>query len=460
MAGLPGIVIQIAAESKKAVTEIDKTSRALEGVGDMSGRTSDTIRSMQGPALAVLGGLAAGGLAAASAASDLEQATGAMTAVFGPNAAAITKASEAANSLGLSTADYNQNAAMMGALLKSTGTASEDLAGSTETLIGSAADMAAQFGGSTTDAVGALTSMLKGQYDVLDNYGVKMTAADVQARAMADGTTTAEAAMAILNDQLIATGTNDAASREMDTLASQTAAAKGAFEDASAELGTALLPYLSTFAGYLADAAGWVKENKDLVAALAIVIGTLAGVVIALNVAMTIYTVVQWAANTALWGFPVIWIVAAIIAVIAAVVLLWKNWDKITAFFKKAWKAIVDTFRTAVSAVKGFLEDLWEKAKTVLNGIIGFINGLIDAWNRLPLGDIGRIPTVGAASVSVAATGTLATSGPSGRAAAGGVVVNFYGVVTDPEGTAREIGRVLAGSAVRNGIVPPGGRTA
>jgi hypothetical protein len=456
MAGLPGVLIRIGAESAQAITEINRTNTALKGMGSTSAGVAAGLRSAMAPAVATLGALAAGGLVAARAASDLEQATGAMTAVFGPNTAAMAKAAEAANSLGLSTADYNQQAALLGSLLRNTGTSADALAGSTESLISTAADMAAQFGGTTSDAVGALSAMLKGSYEVMDNYGVKLTAAEVAAYAAANGMTNAEAAVALMNTQLAQTGAAGAAAREMDTVASQTAQAKAAFEDASAALGTSLLPALTDLAKALKATADWVSKNKTLVVAITAVIGTLAAAVVVLNLAMTAYTAIQWAANTALWGFPVIWIVAAIAAVIAAVLLLWKNWDAITAFFKRTWDAIVRAFKAAAGAIGGYFSDLWDDIRGFINRAIAAVNKLIDAFNKLPGPDLGNIPNVGSRSSGQQAAGRAAGGTPAGY---GGVSINFYGPVTDPEATARAIRRSLVGSAARNGYLAPGDRS-
>lgn len=60
----------------------------------------------------------------------------------------------------------------------------------------------------------------------------------------------------------------------------------------------------------------------------------------------------QWLFNTALFGCPVIWIVAGIMAIIAAVVLLVKYWDEVAAWFKKLWDSIVGIFKAAWEAIK------------------------------------------------------------------------------------------------------------
>ena len=78
----------------------------------------------------------------------------------------------------------------------------------------------------------------------------------------------------------------------------------------------------------------------------------------------------QWVFNTSLYGCPVVWIVAGIMAIIAAVVLLVKYWDEVAAWFKKLWDAIVGIFKAAWEAIKkvwstvtGWFSNLWGRIK-------------------------------------------------------------------------------------------------
>lgn len=48
-------------------------------------------------------------------------------------------------------------------------------------------------------------------------------------------------------------------------------------------------------------------------------------------------TIAQTALNATTWLFPGVWITAAIMAVVAAGILMWKNWDTISAYGKKLW---------------------------------------------------------------------------------------------------------------------------
>lgn len=80
----------------------------------------------------------------------------------------------------------------------------------------------------------------------------------------------------------------------------------------------------------------------------------------------------QWVFNTSLYGCPVVWIVAGIMAIIAAVVLLVKYWDEVAAWFKKLWDAIVGIFKAA-----------WEAIKKVWSTVTGWFSNL---WGRIKAG--------------------------------------------------------------------------
>ena len=119
-------------------------------------------------------------------ASDLEQSVGGVQAVFKEFAPQIQKASEGASqALGLTKNEYNELAAVLGAGLKNKGI--KDFAQQTQGLIGIGADLSAQYGGTTKEAVGALASAMRGEMDPIERYGVTMNAAMLEAEAYAAG---------------------------------------------------------------------------------------------------------------------------------------------------------------------------------------------------------------------------------------------------------------------------------
>jgi hypothetical protein len=67
MAAGIGLVVKIAADTKKAVGDIHDVNQALDGTGTSTSKASKMFGAMKGPALAALAGVATGALAAAGA---------------------------------------------------------------------------------------------------------------------------------------------------------------------------------------------------------------------------------------------------------------------------------------------------------------------------------------------------------------------------------------------------------
>jgi hypothetical protein len=110
------------------------------------------------------------------------------------------------------------------------------------------ADMAATFGGTTAEAVQAISALLRGERDTIEKYGVSIKDADVKARILALGldtsTTAAEKnAVAVASLNLLMEATADTAgqfAREADTLAGAQARMQARIEDGMAEFGQAV----------------------------------------------------------------------------------------------------------------------------------------------------------------------------------------------------------------------------
>ncbi|MGN0710492.1 MAG: phage tail tape measure protein [Anaerovoracaceae bacterium] len=77
-----------------------------------------------------------------------------------------------------------------------------------------------------------------------------------------------------------------------------------------------------------------------------------------------------WSFTAALLANPVTWVVVGIVALIVAIVLLWKNWDKVTAFLKSTWQSFCNSLNTGIGFIKnGFAS------------IVSFITGKME-WFR------------------------------------------------------------------------------
>ena len=182
-------------QASKATTEMDRAQEKAQ-------RNADRWEAI-GTASRVAGaGIAAGLLYATKAASNQEQALGALRAVFRTNTAAMEANAKSATKLGLSTTEYAENAARLGGQLGNLGISQSDLGATTDDLIRKAADMAAQWGGPTSDAVQALGALMRGERDPIEQYGVTINDAMIQAEQAASGLDKTQATLKLLNDQL------------------------------------------------------------------------------------------------------------------------------------------------------------------------------------------------------------------------------------------------------------------
>lgn len=71
----------------------------------------------------------------------------------------------------------------------------------------------------------------------------------------------------------------------------------------------------------------------------------------------------QTALNAVTWLFPGVWITAAIMAVVAAGILLWKNWDEVAAWGKKVWKEVSKAWDNMSYDVKRSYNNMMRDAK-------------------------------------------------------------------------------------------------
>lgn len=503
-----------------AIRIIGDATGAVTALEQVDGSAQSMQASMDKAAIGAgiaLGAITAVAVQAGAAASELEQATGAVDSVFGTYAGRIHEYAEtAAQDVGLAKSEYSQMAAVLGSQLKNMGVDMDDVGGQSKELIELGADLSAMFGGTTSEAVGALSSLLRGERDPIERYGVSLKQADIDAQKMAmglDGLTgeadkaaTTQATLALLTQQTSAAQGQFA--READTAAGAQQRANASWEDAQAALGEALLPIMAEASGKLSELATWVSENTEFVTLLAIAIGVLAGGILVMNGAMKAYaavqaiqTAAQWAQNAAWLANPVTWIILAIIAAIALVVaIIWvwvENWDVLCGAVEDGANVIGD----AMDNTLGWIGDGWESLTGSMTDGVEFVIGKISEllqWIEAVarLGGLGwaydmmpdwPAPTSAASSARTAsadpmlessamamrtmnvqtraASPTVAT--PSSAATGSGVGntyntynnrVDINGTVLDREGTARDLRRILNDSASGNGSTASSGK--
>lgn len=245
------------------IADTKKFSRAFKGLAKETGLSGlaeagkTAVTTLATVAAAGAAAIGVAGAKAVSAAADLEQSTGAIEAVFKSGADQMKAfADTAASSVGLTKNEYQELGTLLGAQLKNGGTSIDQLAGKTNDLIGVAADLAAQFGGTTADAVGALSSALKGERDPIERYGVSLKQASIDAKAAELGFTKVggsfdneaqqAATLALIMEQTA--DAHGAFARESDTLSHQIQVLKAHLGDFAAKAGSLVLPAVTALA--------------------------------------------------------------------------------------------------------------------------------------------------------------------------------------------------------------------
>lgn len=481
------LAVRIIGDASSATAELDKVGKAAEA-------QQATMKKVSIGAGIALGAIAAAATAAGQAASDAQQATGAMESVFGSQFDQMEAfAKKAEQTVGLSNTAYANSATILGAQLKNMGVSADDLSDKTNNLITLGADLASMYGGTTADAVDALSSLLRGERDPIERYGVSINQAAIDAQKAAMGLTgltgaadrnaSMQATLALLTQQTADAHGNFAA--EADTAQGQQQRATAAWADATAQLGQALLPVMTEASQEMSVVAGWVSDNIPLVSALAAVIAVLAAGLLAYSlaqkavaIAQGIQTVAQWASNAAWLASPVTWIILAIIAAIALLVaaglFLIQHWDDVEKVAERVftaigdwWNGVVGMFQDGINAVIGWFDRLFDKAKSVVSGAIpGWMKDVFNiqlaadmstggmpaystSWPPQPGQYIALASVPDQTSTISGYNGTIASSSSTT------IVNNKYEVTVtgaiDPDGTARTIRKVLAQTARSGG---------
>lgn len=281
---------------RDAKRAIDKLEKAGGATGAWASATKKANKAAEPLNKALLGVAAAGAYGVASA-SKQEQAFGALDAIYKGNAEAMKAWSREQTAIGLSAGDAAQQASYLGAMLTGAGVSIDDAAQQSQKLVGLGADLAATFGGETSDAVAALGAAMRGEFDPLEQFGVSIKKADINARVAANGQSelTGEAlrqAEAVALQELLWEKTADAqgqAGREADTVAGATGRARAELETAAAEITEGMLPVVADLAGKLADLAGHFKEHPGLLYALVGALVVAKGALMLNNALMQIY---------------------------------------------------------------------------------------------------------------------------------------------------------------------------
>ena len=223
-----------------------------------------------------------------------------------------------------------------------------------------------------------------------------------------------------------------------DNLAGQLQILKSQLEELAISFGELLMPTVRMIVGWIQKFVDWLNSmdegTRKVIVTIALVAAAIGPVLIivgkVISAVGTIMTIIPKLAgvigivqkafaalNAVMLANPIVLVIAAVAALVAAFIYLWNNceefrqfwidlwesikeiaiavWEGLKEFFSAAWEAIRTTAATVWNAVRDFFSGLWEGIKnifmTVVNAISTFLatawgtikNTVMTVWNAI-----------------------------------------------------------------------------
>mgnify|MGYP000960411665 CR=1 FL=1 len=378
----------------KASGETMKLSNNLENAGRKMNEVGTIAKG------AFLGGVASNAITEISSrlwefgkkslmlSSDLKEVQNVVDTTFGKSSGQINNWSKnALEAYGLSELQAKQYTGTLGAMLKSSGLAGDSIIKMSENMTALSGDFASFYNLDQEAAFEKIQSGISGETEPLKALGINMSVANLEAFALSEGIKTSyskmdQASQTLLRYNYLMSVSGDAQgdfAKTSDQAANQMRLFETNIDQMGSTLAVKVLPAVTEFLKYGNDILMGNKELSPVIygvgAALTslLVISTITKLYDAWKLSTFAMTLAQWGLNTALLANPIGLIIVGIGLLVAAGVLLYRNWDTIKAAAIDLWDKISNTFKNGV------------------NTAIDYVNKLIDGMNLIPGIDIDHI---------------------------------------------------------------------
>lgn len=353
----------------------DGLNRAGESMRQLGAKSTAFVSL---PLLAAFG-------SAQQASSNLGEAQNATNQVFGQASDVISRVGEtSAETMGLSERAFREAVTPMGAMLQNLGFSQAEAADSSVALSQRAADMASVFNTDVGTALEAINAGLRGETDPLEQFGVGMSAAAVEAKAMEMGlgataseltdNEKAQARLALLMEQTngiagdFAATSGEAANKQRILTAEA--------EDAAAKFGNNLQPVMDRVLGIVGglldkfnNLSPGMQQVITYVGLAAIAFGPLVSIVGTLSTVMGFL-----AAN------PIVLVIAAIAAFVVGLIWAYNN----VGWFRDLVDGAFKLIKNVISGVFNWVKGNWPLLLAILTGPIGLAVFFITKhWNTI-----------------------------------------------------------------------------
>ena len=271
------IVFEVTADGKRAIADIKDITRAIEQetkkwdtAAEQS--TEDMGNSFNSMLKKIVGGFSVAkigqmllqfGKDALQAASDLQEVQNVVDTTFGDNSSQIDRwAKNAIQQFGLTETQAKKYASTIGAMMKSSGLAGDEIIGMSENLAGLAADMASFYNLDFDEAFQKIRSGISGETEPLKQLGINMSVANLNAFALQQGLSKtfeqmSQGEQTMLRYQYMMSATADAQgdfARTSSDYANSQRLLQSNIETLKTKLG-------ELFTGPMAQITGWITET-------------------------------------------------------------------------------------------------------------------------------------------------------------------------------------------------------
>jgi phage-related minor tail protein len=363
---------------------------------------------------------------AANSASDFEENVNKINVAFGESADDVLNwAKTASTQFGLSQVAATQAASGFGALGKGIGLSEETAASMSTTLTGLSADLASYFNTSSEDAASALEGIFTGQSKALTQFGVIMNETNLKAFAEDMGLVYSEmdqGEKTMLRYNFVLNATKDAQgdyARSSSGTANTIKTFQASLQDLATVIGQQLLPIITPiiqkFTEIIQKISNLPEPVQKMIVEIGLVVAAL-GPVLAIGGRLISGFGSFLTAISALFS-PMGLAVAAVAALVAVGILLYKNWDKITAWWKDnvvakfkqggaelrqdwenikttainlwsgmqtGWSTVKSGVSSAMDQLKSTVSEKWESIKSTFSASIESIKGMFNFSWSLP----------------------------------------------------------------------------
>lgn len=194
------------------------------------------------------------------------------------------------------------------------------------------------------------------------------------------------------------------ADTQLDNLQGQITILKSALEGLAISFGELLMPAIKQIVGWVQKFVDWLNGLSEgtqktvvtialLAAALGPVLIVIGKVISAVGTIMTVVPKITGVINTVKGAFaalnttmlanPIVLIIAAIAALVAAFIYLWNNCDGFRQFWIDLWENVKQVAITVWNAIKEFFSQVWEAIKTIFSTVFEVIKTLVTTYFNL-----------------------------------------------------------------------------